>query len=166
MLRRLLLGFVEGILVGGLVALGLVKGLGLVTLGAWLGYAAAAGTGLLTGFIAGQPIWRKGAGVEAGLKALFGALLGVGILFAVRRWLDFPVDLAALGLGSGTLGALPVTSLPLVATVLALFFELDNTAGGAPGTPRARVAQREAQPELEAEADAEVEAAPPAERRR
>ncbi|HEX3776671.1 MAG TPA: hypothetical protein VHV51_19495 [Polyangiaceae bacterium] len=126
MLRRLLLGLVEGLLLG--VALGVaycrVFGAGapsaVVTalLGAVVGFAI--------GLVAGRPIWARDAKTEALLKSLAGALAGLGLAFALRHWLKLAVDLSALSLGTGSAGELPATSLPLIATALALFFELDD----------------------------------------
>src|SRR5579883_514408 len=133
MLRRLLIGLVLGLLVGGAVAAGLVLGLGVATFssagGAVLAYLAATLTGVLTGLVAGKPIWASGAKIEAGLKAFFGALIGAGVMFALRQWAgDWPLDLPAIGAHSRTaIGDLPAISLPLVAVVLGAFFELDNT---------------------------------------
>jgi len=127
MLKRLLFGLVLGVLVGGLVAAGVVKVFGAVFAGALLAYVAAVVTGVAAGLVAGKPIWQKGASIEAGLKAFFGALLAAGIMFALRRWVDINVDLSAFGAGAGSLGSLPATSLPIVATLLSVFYELDNT---------------------------------------
>ncbi len=135
MIRRLFVGLVLGLILGGLVAAGLVAGLRVPLFvgggGALLAYLAAALTGTLTGLFAGKPIW-SGARVEAGLKAFFGALLGVGLMFALREWgAGFRLDLSALGAGgAGSVGDLPAASLPLIAAVLGAFFELDNTGGG------------------------------------
>jgi hypothetical protein len=135
MMRRLLVGLVLGLLVGGLVAAGLVAGLHIVdfafiTGGAVLAYLTAAVTGVLTGLVAGKPIWASGAKIEAGLKAFFGALIGVGLMFALRQWAGgVRLDLSPIGAGGpASLGDLPAASLPLLAAVLGGFFELDNTA--------------------------------------
>ena len=48
--------------------------------------------GVLTGLIAGKPIWAKGGGIEAGIKAFFGALLAAGGMYAVRTWFHMEVD--------------------------------------------------------------------------
>jgi hypothetical protein len=128
MLKRLLTGFFKGLLLGGVLALVAVRGLGMtVFAGAAIAYLAAAVAGVLTGLFAGRPIWAKEAKIEAGLKAAAGAALGVAAMFAVRRWLPYELDLGAWGAGSGTVGSLPATSLPLVSTALAIFFDLDNT---------------------------------------
>ncbi len=126
MLRRLVLGLFEGVVIGTAVALGLDRGLGIATLGPWLGYLAAAFTGVLVGLVAGKPLWRRDAKVEALLKAGAGALLASALLYALRRWAQVPVDLSAVGGGSGALPDLPLATLPLLATTLAVLFELDD----------------------------------------
>lgn len=145
MFRRLFLGLVLGLIVGGLVAVGLVSGLHLALFapdagGALLAYLTAGATGVLTGLVAGKPIWASGAKIEAGLKALFGALLGVGLMFALRQWVHFTPDIALLVPGASpadihaaAIGQLPAVSLPLLAAVLGGFFELDNTGGSDEG---------------------------------
>src|ERR1700733_2205698 len=124
MLRRLLIGLVLGLIVGGLAAAALVAGLhmplfALDTGGIVLAYLAAAVTGVLTGLVAGKPIWASGAKIEAGLKAFFGALLATGLLFALRRWVHFQPDMSFLAPGApldqvkdAALGEAPALSLP------------------------------------------------------
>jgi hypothetical protein len=141
MFRRLLIGLILGLIVGGLVAAALVAGLhqsffGPDAGGAAMAYLSAAITGVLTGLVAGKPIWASGAKIEAGLKAFFGALLGAGLMFALRQWVHFAPEMAALAPGQApevihdaTVGQLPMVSLPLLAAVLGGFFELDNTGG-------------------------------------
>ena len=89
--------------------------------GAVLAYVAAALTGVLTGLVAGKPIWASGAKIEAGLKAVFGALLGAGL--DVRPspvgWRRCPIRISSfVGAGHGPVGELPAASLPLLAAVL------------------------------------------------
>ncbi len=135
MLRRLFLGLVLGLLVGGLAAAALVQGLHITTFGeggggALFGYLAAVVTGVATGLVAGKPIWAPGAKVEAGLKAFFGALISAGLLFALRQWgggVALPVsELTPVGMH---VGDLPVVALPVVAALLGAFFGIDNTPG-------------------------------------
>jgi len=46
----------------------------------------------------------------------------------VRRWAGgWTIDLSSLGAGQGPVGELPGASLPLIASLLGTFFELDNT---------------------------------------
>jgi hypothetical protein len=136
MLRRLLLGLVLGFIVGGALAAALAFGLKITSFvgtgGAVLGYIAAAVAGVLTGLIAGKPIWAAGAKTEAGLKAFFGALLGAGAMFALRQWGGgWTLDLGSLGAGGpAAVGALPAASLPIISALLGGLFELDNTGDG------------------------------------
>jgi hypothetical protein len=130
MLKRLIVGLLLGTVVGAVVAAVLVQGLGMWSFavsGAVFAYLAAAVTGVLTGLVAGKPIWSADGKIEAGLKAFFGALLALGAMFALRTWAKLDVDLTSLKAGRGLLGDLPAASLPIVAAVLAGFFELDNT---------------------------------------
>ena len=163
---RLLWGIVLGMVIGGAVAAVLIKGLGIVTLGALLAYPAAVLTGALAGLLAGKPVWAKDARIEAGLKAFFGALLAAGLMFALRAWAKLDLDLTRFGLGQGPIGELAATSLPMIGVLLSLIFEVDNLfgaddakgAGGkkrveASGSPRLR-ATDEAAEEIEAGADA------------
>jgi hypothetical protein len=174
MLKRLVVGLFFGFVIGAAIAAGLVLGLGWLTwTAAWLPFAAyviAAATGAITGLVAGKPIWARGGGIEAGLKAFFGALLAVGGMFAVRRWLHVDLDLGFAHAGSGAIGDLPAASLPLLAAVLGGFFELDNTPeageGGKAGAKtrvatNARVAKGE-----DGVGDAEADEAEPAAKKR
>lgn len=137
MLGRLIIGIIKGLVVGGALGFGLAQ-LGLVAPGPVFAYAAAALAGVLVGLIAGKPIWAKDAKIEAGMKAVIGAILAAGLMFAARKWLTLgvPVSLGPLAqanesLGEvgamGTLGGLAVTSLAMVAAVLGGFYEVDNT---------------------------------------
>jgi len=131
MLKRLLFGLVFGLFVGGLLAAAVIKGLGMVafagTGGAILAYVFAAVTGVLVGLVAGKPIWAAGGQIEAGLKAVAGAIVGAGAMFAMRRWFGVSLDLHSMGLGAGAAGYLPVATLPVIAAVLGAFYEADNT---------------------------------------
>jgi len=133
MVRRLLYGLVLGLIVGVLLASALVGGLKVLAFdgagGTALAYASAALAGVLTGLVAGKPIWASGAGIEAALKAVFGALLGAGAMFALRKWAGVvTVDLSFMHAGGpATLGDMPAASLPIIASTLGALFELDNT---------------------------------------
>ena len=137
MLKRLIVGLFLGAVVGAILAAVLVQGLGVMTfdgstLGATGAYLAAALTGVLTGLVAGKPIWSADGKIEAGLKAFFGALLALGGMFVLRQWVHVNVDLSGLKASAGPaeIGQLPAVSLPIIAAVLAGFFELDNTDAG------------------------------------
>jgi hypothetical protein len=129
----LLWGTFVGLVVGGGLSALSVYGLHVPVdqpLSAIWAYLFACAGGVLVGLFAGKPIWAKGARIEAGLKAAFGALLGAALMFALRKWIGFGADLSSMGLGSGAIGTSPVLSLPIVATVMALLFEVDNMFGG------------------------------------
>ncbi len=171
-LKRLFIGLIVGGILGAVVAAILVQGLGLaVTSGASavVAYLAAGGTGVLTGLVAGKPVWSAEGRIEAGLKAFFGLLLALGALFVLRTWVHLGLDLTALKAGTGNIGDLPAAYLPLIAGVLGSFFELDNTGpdakdGDKKDDSKVRVADKtDDEAELEAE-DAEVE--PTAKKRR
>ncbi|NUP11284.1 MAG: hypothetical protein HOW73_35000 [Polyangiaceae bacterium] len=137
MLVRLLLGLVKGLVIGGLIGFALAK-LGFAAPGALVAYLSAALVGALVGLVAGKPIWAADGKIEAGLKAGFGAVLALGLMWLTRRFLTFglPFDLGALAEANrslhetadrGTIGGLAVTSLALVAAVLGGFYDADNT---------------------------------------
>ena len=130
MLKRLIVGLILGTVIGAVVAVILVQGLGMVMFAnAVFAYLAAAATGVITGLVAGKPIWASDGKIEAGLKAFFGILLGLGGMFALRTWGNMHVDLGMLKAGEGFIGALPAASLPIIAGVLSAFYEIDNSPG-------------------------------------
>src|SRR5579884_1350474 len=113
MLRRLVVGLILGLIVGGLAAAALVGGLHWTffapdTSGTVMAYLAATVTGVLTGLVAGKPIWASNAKIEAGLKAFFGALLGAGLMFVLQRWVTVQPDMALVAPGA------PSEMLPLL----------------------------------------------------
>jgi hypothetical protein len=171
MIGRLIKGLFLGIFIGGLAAFALVKGLGVTGFETegfdFLAYAAALATGAVAGLIAGKPIWAEGAGIEAILKTVFGALLGAGGMFLLQKFPGPSLDLTKLGLGDAALGHLSVVSLPVIATLLSVFFEVDNTDAGKPAEKGARVAGKAPAPKLRAPAssrtadlDADADEAP------
>lgn len=128
MLKRLIVGLILGTVIGAVVAAVLVQGLGMVLFAnAAFAYLAAAATGVTTGLVAGKPIWSADGKIEAGLKAFFGVLLALGGMFALRTWANVHLDLSMLKAGEGALGSLPAASLPILAAVLAGFYEIDNS---------------------------------------
>jgi energy-converting hydrogenase Eha subunit A len=132
MLKRLISGIVIGLVVGAIAAAGVIKGLHVLSfaeanLGTMIAYVAALATGAFVALVAGKPVWAKGAWIEVGLKAFFGSLLAAGGMFALRRWGLMSINLAGFGAGAGALGYLPASALPIIATLLSIFFEIDNT---------------------------------------
>jgi hypothetical protein len=125
-----------------------MKAFGAATFAGWLGYAGAILTGAIAGVAAGKPIWAKGALVEAALKGIVGALLGLASLYAIRRW--FPLTLELGPVGSGALGLVPSFALPIIATAIGVVFELDNTGPQPVTDARTRVAPSPPSAELDA----------------
>jgi hypothetical protein len=169
MLKRLIVGLVIGIVLGGALGFGLLQLLA-EPMGGALGYAFAAITGVLVGLVAGKPIWAKGALVEAGLKAFVGAALACGILFGLRF---VPLSLPAIATAeSAKLGYHAFGALMAVATVLAVFYEIDNTGGdedeaaGKGASARKRVAGPTSTAGVDELEDVEEEASQQAKRRR
>ena len=170
MVKRLFVGLFLGAVIGAVVAAVLIQGLHIVTFGPVLAYLSAIATGVLTGLVAGKPIWSGDGKIEAGLKAFFGGLLALGGMFVLRQWVHADLNLQSINAGHAEIGWLPAASLPLIAGVLASFFELDNSgeAGkkegakdGAKDAKKVRVA-KDAEPDDEEE---EEEAAPAKKRR-
>lgn len=137
MLKRLVAALFEGVLPGAAVAYCLSR-LGLETAATM--YAAVALVGVLTGLVAGRPIWAKAAKIEASLKAVAGAFIAVVVLYALRKWLPaVHVDLSAVGGGAGAIGNVPWAFLPAIGVALALVLEIDDAFGGdAPAPQRIR----------------------------
>jgi hypothetical protein len=136
MAKRLVVGLVMGVLIGGLFGFGLAQ-LSTTLMAGALGYLLAAAVGVLTGLVAGKPIWAKGAQIEAGLKAGVGALLGAGLLFGLRF---VPLSLPTLaGIPGAELGRHAIASLAAVSTLLAVFYELDNDSTTDEGEGKKRV---------------------------
>ncbi|HEX7663122.1 MAG TPA: hypothetical protein VF407_01360, partial [Polyangiaceae bacterium] len=122
MIGRLLFGLVVGALLGAIVAAGVIKVLTMTTFGIVWALLAAAVVGVLVGLFTGKPIWAQNAKIEAGLKAGIGALLAALGVFLLRKFVGTTVDLSSFGFGTGTLGELPATALPIVGGVLGAFY--------------------------------------------
>ncbi|MFO0743352.1 MAG: hypothetical protein U0270_46205 [Labilithrix sp.] len=127
MVKRLFVGLFLGAVIGAVAAAILIQVMSLRTFGPVMAYLSAIVTGVVTGLVAGKPIWSGDGKIEAGLKAFFGGLLALGGMFALRQWVHTELDLASIKAGAGEVGSLPAVSLPLIAGVLAAFFELDNS---------------------------------------
>lgn len=157
-MARLIWGVLFGVILGGAFAAVAIKGFGVMLLGPILAYGLAAGIGLLMGLFAGKPIWRKGAAIEAGLKSVFGVLASLGMMFALRKWLPFQVDLNFLGLGQGAVSELAATAFPSIAAVLGLLFEGDNLIGKDDDSgPRKRIGAEPSKKRVESDELHEIE---------
>src|SRR6185312_14344039 len=86
MFKRLIFGVVEGLAVGTVVAFAL-RALGADWSSATVVYAATALSGVLTGLVAGRPVWKQSVKIEALLKSIVGVFLATATMFGIRKWL-------------------------------------------------------------------------------
>lgn len=147
MLKRLVIGLIKGLVVGGAIGAGFTYGLHWsAPSGGLLGFLLAMGAAGTTGVFAGKPPWQQGAWVEALLKGLVG--VGVG---ALAYWLGSTYaagpDLPLPGVAEAApWTSLPVLFLPAIAGVYGSLVELDNTGddqdktSGGSAPPKTRVA--------------------------
>jgi len=114
-------------------------GLGVTAFEPFGAYLAAVCIGAVLGLVTGKPVWAKGARIEAGLKAFFGALVAAGLMFALRSWVSVDLDLTFLGLDSSVTQKHPALAFPSVGLLLTLLFSIDNMFGGSDSdTPQAK----------------------------
>lgn len=132
MFKRLLLGLLKGLAIGG--ALGAAIFFGLSNQGAvpspytYLVYGLV---GALAGVLAGRPPWSKGAWVESLLKGLFGVAVGCGLL-AVASSVFKDVYVQILTTQPIKLVEHVLLMSPGIAALFAGLVELDNTGEAEP----------------------------------
>ena len=144
MLKRLGIGLIKGLLIGGAAGAGLQYGLPGVPVVTLLGYLLAMGVAGTAGVFAGKAPWKEGAWIEALLKGLAGVGLGALAYFGLNQITgSFPFPGVA---GSHTFAQLPVLFAPAIAGAYGALVELDNTgddskpAGQKKSAKKARVA--------------------------
>lgn len=142
MLKRLGLGLLKGLVIGGAIGAGLQYGLKLepATVAGLLGFLIAMGVAGTTGVFAGKPPWQEGAWIEATLKGLVGVGLGALVYWVGAKWGRLELPLPNLPAAQWT--ELPVVFGPAIAGLYGSLVELDNTGDGkSGGEPKARVAK-------------------------
>lgn len=142
MLKRLGLGLLKGLAIGGAIGAGLQYGLHWTDASGLLGFLIAMGAAGTAGVFAGRPPWREGAWIEAALKGMVGVGLGA-LAYWGMTYLDFlQVPWPQLA-GTHSVDALPALYAPAIAGVYGALVELDNTgeaaAGAKAGGAKARV---------------------------
>jgi hypothetical protein len=153
MLKRLGLGLLKGLLLGGAVGAGLQYGLRWTDVSGLLGFLIAMGVAGTTGVFAGRPPWQEGAWIEATLKGLVGVGLGALVYWVASRWGQFEIPFPGLR-EPASWTELPVVFAPAIAGLYGSLVELDNTGErgeekeGARPAAKARV---EVEDELELE---------------
>lgn len=113
--KRLLLGILKGLVIGGGIGALLHFALGVTTLTSVFAYLLYAGVGLLAGVFGGRAPWKPGAWIAAILKGVFGLAVGAGLF--------------ALGTNVGALNVIahnPLFFAPIVALLYGTFVELDD----------------------------------------
>jgi len=139
MLKRLGLGLLKGLVIGGAIGAGLQYGLGWADATGLLGFLVAMGAAGTAGVFAGRAPWLEGAWIEATLKGLVGVGLGA-LAYWGLTYVPFEVPFPGVE-GAHTLAALPAVFAPAIAGAYGALVELDNTGEGedAEGGPKARV---------------------------
>lgn len=125
MLKRLALGLLKGLLIGGAIGAGLHYGLGWTNAAGLLGFLVSMGVAGTAGVFAGKAPWKDGAWIEATLKGMVGVALG-----ALAYWgLGYvPFEIPFPGLAEPqTLASIPVIFAPAIAGVYGALVELDDT---------------------------------------
>ena len=127
--RRLLIGLLKGLVLGGAVGAALHFGLGQTTLDGALAYVLYAAVGAITGALAGKAFWKPGAWIEAVLRGAFGVLVGCGLYALASRFLAVELPLPN-GVEHATLASQPLAFAPMLSTIYAVLLELDNDGKG------------------------------------
>lgn len=123
MLKRLGLGLLKGLLIGGAIGAALQFGLGWETASGLLGFLLAMGVAGTTGVFAGRPPWHEGAWIEASLKGLVGVGIGA-LLYWGLSWVSSNVTWIPT---VESWASLPAVFAPSIAAVYGSLVELDNT---------------------------------------
>jgi ABC-type xylose transport system permease subunit len=155
MVKKILLGLLQGAFSGGIVFFALsalhVAWTAMVT------YLAVALVGAIVGAISGRPVWAREAKLEALLKSLAGAFIASIAMYGTRKWLaGVHVNLELIGSTSGPLGEVPLAALPVIGAALGFVFQIDDALGSEDKTPEPRLRASEPS-EGEAEHEAEEE---------
>jgi hypothetical protein len=127
MLKRLLIGLIKGLLIGGAIGAGLQYGLHwTLPSGGLLGYLLTMGAAGTTGVFAGRPPWRDGAWIEALLKGLVGVGVGALVYWLCSRFGALPIPYPGLA-EPVPWTALPAVFVPTISGLYGSLVELDNT---------------------------------------
>ncbi len=127
MWKRLGLGLIKGLVIGGAVGAGLQLGLGWTEASGLLGFLIAVGVAGTAGVFAGRPPWQEGAWIEASLKGAVGVGLGAAAYYGLTQ-IPASVQIPFPSLpGTHAFDALPAVFAPAIAGVYGALVELDNS---------------------------------------
>jgi hypothetical protein len=121
--KRLLLGLLKGLVIGGVFGATVHFGLEKTSLEGWANWLLYPLVGAVSGVLAGRAPWKPGAWIAAVLKAVFGLAVGAG-LFALGQ--KFLPEMALIGDTKTNLAHQPLFFAPLLAMVYATFVEIDD----------------------------------------
>lgn len=127
MLKRLGLGLLKGLVLGGALGAGLQLGLGWVPAAGLAGYLLSMAIGATAGVLTGRPPWKHEAWIEAILKAVGGLGLGA-LLYWLAGYVDFALPFPIGDAPADTpWRAMPLIYGPAIAAIYGTLIELDNT---------------------------------------
>ncbi len=154
MLKRLALGLVKGLVLGGAIGAAFHFGLGWTAATGLLAYLLAMGVGATTGVLTGKPPWRSQAWIESVLKGVAGIGVGALLYWLASKWGAFEIPFALPGVEAGT----PWTTVPLLTAAgiggaFGMVIELDNTDDGSDAPKREK---RQVKARVAAGEDAEL----------
>lgn len=130
MLKRLVVGLLKGLVIGGAIGAGIQYGLHFdVPSAGLLGYLLSMGAAGTTGVFAGKPPWQEGAWIEALLKGMVGVGTGALVYWVSSTYGALAIPFPELAEPTAWT-ALPVVFLPLISGVYGSLVELDNTGSG------------------------------------
>lgn len=127
-LKRLALGLVKGLLIGGGIGAALHFGVGWTAATGLLAYLLAMGVGATTGVLTGKPPWRQNAWIESVLKGVAGVGVGALLYWLASNWGQFELPLAIPGVAEGASWTeVPMLTAAGIGGVFGTLVELDNT---------------------------------------
>ncbi|MEM9070298.1 MAG: hypothetical protein AAGE52_17455 [Myxococcota bacterium] len=128
MLKRLGLGLIKGLVIGGAIGAAFHFGLGWTSATGLLAYLMAMGAGATAGILAGKPPWKQAAWIESVLKAVAGVGVGALAYWLGSRFGEFGLPLELPNVAAGTSWTeVPLVFVPAVSAVFGTLVELDNT---------------------------------------
>jgi hypothetical protein len=123
--KRLLLGMLKGLVIGGAIGALLTFVVGAPVITGWVSYLLYAAVAAIAGVLSGRAPWKPGAWIAAVLKGVFGLVVGAGLYALGSRFL--PELAVAPGVANGVrLASQPLVFAPLVALLYSTFVELDD----------------------------------------